>query len=148
MYLNKEELRKIAYMKYPVGTKFVPAHCDKGDKEFCIVTKDTHFEFLEDDLIAAVGISCFKIPEIAGEKYGNTDSNRCVYDASRDQWARILIDQLFVFNLWYRPGDEKDFEEVEIVAVSYKEALVKIGYYKESQKRIYFKTELIMTLNS
>jgi hypothetical protein len=84
--LKEEDLIEKAKKKYPVGTKFCPAHIDNKTNSFCIITDDTVFKQLRDTVIATVNdrdwIHC------SNKKYGNTNYDRIVY--YKNKWAEII----------------------------------------------------------
>lgn len=77
-----------AKQRYPVGTKFYPAHIIKtstGDK-YCIITDDSEFVIEGDCIYSVVEGSKFVSESIP--KYGNVFWNRLLY--SDGKWAEIV----------------------------------------------------------
>lgn len=82
------DLLEEAKRRYPVGTKFYPAHLSGEIEEdvYCIITDDTEFKFIGDSIYATVnGNTYFSADQT---KYGNTSYNRCLYNNKK--WAEIV----------------------------------------------------------
>ena len=80
-----------AKKRYPVGTRFYPAHqdYDVGDSEYCIMTDDTKIEVGSDGTIYA-SINGSWWDHSSDPKYGNTSWNRVLRDSDDGKWATIL----------------------------------------------------------
>lgn len=89
-----DNLIEEAKRRYPVGTKFFPAHISDNTSEYCIITEDCKFVRDEDDVIyskittAHRGISERWVDRQIFPEYGNTSYNRNVY--FRGKWAEIM----------------------------------------------------------
>jgi hypothetical protein len=90
--MTKEELLAEALRRYPIGTKFKPAHMDEKE-DYCIVT-NTNFKKLDnsDYVIALNDNSKLWSPEKSND--GNTTLNRAVY--AYGKWATIIDDETSV----------------------------------------------------
>lgn len=77
-----------AKKRYPIGTKFYPAHLKASGREHCIVTNDNFFE-TSDSIIAKTdeGDNCS-----SQSKYGNTTYNRNVY--YKGTWATPYVEEV------------------------------------------------------
>ncbi|MGV8961883.1 MAG: hypothetical protein ACOH2V_00685 [Candidatus Saccharimonadaceae bacterium] len=81
---SDEAFLKEAAKRYPIGTKFFPAHVENKDYRYCVVSTDV---FTKDgDYIYA----CLSSGDVCndGTKYGNTIYCRVVY--SEGIWAEII----------------------------------------------------------
>lgn len=85
-----EELLKEAKRRYPVGTKFYPAHVNNPQSgKYCIITEDSILEISRNEIISNVNDRWFAGSTEGGiSKYGNTLLNRIVY--SEGNWAEIV----------------------------------------------------------
>ena len=81
------DLIKEAQRRYPIGTKFHPAHMSK-DTNFCIVT-NTNFESWGDEIVAMTDNGEKWTGSTEG-RYGNTCFFRNVY--SDGKWAEYYVD--------------------------------------------------------
>lgn len=81
------DLIKEAQRRYPIGTKFHPAHMSKNT-DFCIVT-NTNFESWGDEIVAMTD-NGEKWTGNTEERYGNTCFFRNVY--SDGKWAEYYVD--------------------------------------------------------
>ena len=95
--MNKQtpesSLLQEAMERYPVGTKFIPAHLHTEDTDsYCIATVDSGIRIDRDgDIYAYIGDS--RWVESKRSFYGNTASNRKLYDADLRKWAPIIKDK-------------------------------------------------------
>jgi hypothetical protein len=81
----EEDLISQAKQRYPIGTKFYPAHLSQR-KEHCIVTS-TNFK-ISGTCMYQVTNSGSLFASSINSKYGNTTYNRCVYENGK--WAEII----------------------------------------------------------
>ena len=79
------DLLEEAKQRYPIGTKFYPAHLSQR-KQHCIVTS-TNFK-ISDTCVYQVTDSGSLYDNSRNSKYGNTTYNRCVYENGK--WAEII----------------------------------------------------------
>ena len=76
-YVDKEsttekDILSEAKRKYPIGTKFYPAHMGTRDADdYCIVTDDSEFVLEDGDIVAKINGS--RWDSTSSGKYGNTD---------------------------------------------------------------------------
>ena len=82
--MTNEELLRIAREKYPIGTKFIPAHIN-SKTDYCIVTSN-NFEIWGDNSI--LNRTDTKEFYSKDKKQGNTDFVRLVY--ADGKWAEII----------------------------------------------------------
>lgn len=80
-----EDLLAEAKKRFPIGTKFYPAHLSQR-KEYCIIT-NTDFKVNGTEILALTDDGRTWTSS-SSTKYGNTDYNRCVYDNGK--WATIV----------------------------------------------------------
>jgi len=92
---TEEEIKKAeddlllaeAAKRYPIGTKFYPAHANINSR-YCIITSEI-FIMNDKDIIATLdGTRCWD--SSGDKKYGNTNLNRMVY--TNGKWAEICED--------------------------------------------------------
>jgi hypothetical protein len=84
-----DELLAEAKKRYPIGTKFYPAHVTESAKKYdryCIVTQDSIFVSINNQIILRVNDSNFSV--FNKPEYGNTQFNRVVFD--NGIWATII----------------------------------------------------------
>lgn len=74
-----------AKRRYPIGTKFIPAHISRDDT-FCIITNE-NFEKNGDNIISFTD-DFLKYTHGSNSRYGNCSYNRLVYD--NGNWATII----------------------------------------------------------
>ena len=84
---KEQKLIKEAYKRYPIGTKFIPAHILNDLNSFCIISDDSFFIF-EGSAITSVINSFSFFDNTNNPKYGNTTYNRVVFDDGK--WAEIV----------------------------------------------------------
>ena len=84
---KEQKLIKEAYKRYPIGTKFIPAHISNDLNSFCIISDDSFFIF-EGNAITSVINSFNFFDNTNNPKYGNTTYNRVVFDDGK--WATIV----------------------------------------------------------
>jgi len=94
-----------AKRRYPIGTKFIPAHMDDDTTECIIVTRKFK---REDDKIMALLNDGGTYDASINTKYGNTNFYRVVYCESRNKWARIISQGA---------GGKIELEEFEITKI-------------------------------
>lgn len=84
--IQKWEIIQEAKKRYPIGTKFIPAHVEPGD-DYCIVlTDEFFFENGVDYLYAKFnGTATWDVS--GNPEYGNTSFNRVVY--KKGKWAEV-----------------------------------------------------------
>lgn len=87
--MTPEQLIEEAKRRYPVGTKFSPAHVARHDVSYCIITKDSTFDYQSGYITAKAGLDSHKngTPQKPTE-YGTTWYNRIVY--YNEKWADII----------------------------------------------------------
>jgi len=86
--MTKEELLEEAKRRYPVGTRFIPAHLGDID-DYCIITDDTVLQLMYDNVVATVNGKAWLPEEEHHPKYGSEHNyNRNVY--SDGKWAKVL----------------------------------------------------------
>ena len=91
--LPKEETMTLlaeAKRRFPVGTKFVPAHfLEKNDDYYCIIVEDGEFVERENESIfQAINGIIWDDGEEDTSRYGNTWWDRMLYHQGK--WARII----------------------------------------------------------
>lgn len=89
----KEEtmtLLEEAKKRFPVGTKFVPAHfLEKNDNYYCIIVEDGEFvERKNGSIFQAINGIIWDDGEEDTSRYGNTWWNRMLYH--QGNWARVI----------------------------------------------------------
>ena len=101
--LSEDSLIEEAKKRYPVGTKFYPAHTGKGSNEYCIVTDDS--VFIGDNNMIYSKINGFIWSSDKDPKYGNTGYNRLIYQ--RGEWADIVVGEPIQYEVgkWYKYND-------------------------------------------
>lgn len=116
--LPKEELLlEEAKNRYPVGTKFFPAHLNQKD-EYCIVTEDSIFEFFNNNIILKIDNCKYNNNIIYGGSIKNvnfgTIYNRVIYH--NNQWAKIVSipeeKKEFNRNFYVEVKSQEEYEKV------------------------------------
>lgn len=93
-----------AKKRYPVGTKFCPAHVDIDPEDYCIITKDcciitegyciitedSEFTIICGDVYSSITIDKKNWDDSGNSKYGTTTINRVVYYSQENKWAEII----------------------------------------------------------
>jgi hypothetical protein len=82
------ELLEEAKRRYPIGTKFYPAHAGDDGKEFCIVTNNNFMSENDCSYVYALTDNGGVYDKSRDGKCGNTDFNRIVCE--RGKWAEII----------------------------------------------------------
>jgi hypothetical protein len=86
--MTKQELLEEAKRRYPVGTRFIPAHLGDID-DYCIITDDTVLELMYDNVVAKVNGQPWLPKEEHYPKYGSEHNyNRNVYCDGK--WAKVV----------------------------------------------------------
>jgi hypothetical protein len=97
----EDDLISEAKKKYPIGTKFRPAHIPGSDiTEYCIVTEDSIFHKNGDGIVLTIN-GCWWDRE--NPKYGNTNYNRVIYHEGK--WAEIVSDEPEINTYGLKVGD-------------------------------------------
>lgn len=97
----EDDLISEAKRRYPLGTKFRPAHILSNTSEYCIVTEDSIFEKDEDQIVLTVNGQWWI--GRGNLKYGNTSCGRCVY--YKGKWAEIVSDEPEINTYSLKVGD-------------------------------------------
>lgn len=90
-----ESIIEEAKRRYPVGTKFYPAHVDDPDG-YCVVTEDTVFEMTDDYFLMAPVKGSYYTDPGREPQYGTTVYSRVIYDSIDDEWADIVEERKFI----------------------------------------------------
>lgn len=86
---DRYQLVQEAKRRYPVGTKFRPAHISNSDTAWCMITEDSEIKISADgQYIYAYVRNLEFFLDSADPKYGNTSYNRYLYENGK--WAEIL----------------------------------------------------------
>ena len=97
----EDDLISEAKKRYPIGTKFRPAHIPGSDiTEYCIVTEDSIFHKNGDGIVLTIN-GCWWDRE--NPKYGNTNYNRVIYHEGK--WAEIVSDEPEINTYGLKVGD-------------------------------------------
>jgi hypothetical protein len=106
-----ESLLEEAKRRYPVGTKFYPAHLQQRE-EFCIITKGCYFEEIDGNIVSKLpdGES-FNVKNISD--YGLTCYNRNVYWNGR--WAEIINECSTNLKQWLKETKAKNLSLEELM---------------------------------
>ncbi|HQP00506.1 MAG TPA: hypothetical protein PL042_07900, partial [Caldisericia bacterium] len=97
----EDDLISEAKKRYPIGTKFRPAHIPGSDiTEYCIVTEDSIFHKNGDEIVLTVNGYWW---DRENPKYGNTNYNRYVY--YQGKWAEIVSDEPEINTYGLKVGD-------------------------------------------
>ena len=98
----EDDLISEAKKRYPIGTKFRPAHVPGSViTEYCIVTEDSIFE--KDGGRIVLTVNGRRWVQRGNLKYGNTDYNRHVYYEGK--WAEIVSDEPEINTYGLKVGD-------------------------------------------
>ena len=98
----EDDLISEAKKRYPLGTKFRPAHVPGSViTEYCIVTEDSIFE--KDGGRIVLTVNGRRWVQRGNLKYGNTDYNRHVYYEGK--WAEIVSDEPEINTYGLKVGD-------------------------------------------
>lgn len=102
-FKSEDDLISEAKRRYPIGTKFRPAHTPDKDVlgYYCIVTEDSVFEKYGDQIVLTVNGEYWIYRE--NPKYGNTDYNRIIY--YQGKWAEIVSDGQGINTYGLKVGD-------------------------------------------
>lgn len=90
------DLIEEAKKRYPIGTRFCPAHIESTISYFCIIVNSN---FINTGNIIT---NCLENGDYfdrdCDPQYGNNDYNRIVY--YKGKWANILSNPFKVYELW------------------------------------------------
>lgn len=114
--LFEDALIEIAKTKYPVGTKFYPAHMSEKsrDGKYCIITSDSIFSNDPSGIYSKVDGKAFMPSD--NLNYGNTSYNRLVYQNGK--WADIIKEESvekpqatskYKIGKWYKNTKDGDY---------------------------------------
>jgi len=88
--VKEEDLISQAKQRYPIGTKFIPAHVQikLDDDMYCVVTN--HFYIKADKDGDIIAYTNGQQSHSTNSKYGNTNYERVLYDKKLSKWAEIV----------------------------------------------------------
>lgn len=98
----EDDLISEAKRRYPLGTKFRPAHIPGSDiTEYCIVTEDSIFHKNGDEIVLTINGRWWI--KKGNPKYGNTNYDRYVY--YQGKWAEIVSNKQEINTYDLKVGD-------------------------------------------
>lgn len=111
--------------RYPIGTKFIPAHIETTD--YCIITTEYFKGSTESDTIYAKLLDG-TIHDVHPYKYGNTPYSRVVYH--KGKWAEIIVEEKelppYLPNSAKSPKNITDLRYPDVVHIQTEEEYKKI----------------------
>jgi hypothetical protein len=101
----EEDLISQAKQRYPIGTKFIPAHVQikLDDDMYCVVTN--HFYIKADKDGDIIAYTDKQQSHSTNSKYGNTNYERVLYDKKLSKWAEIVSEPKTNTSEEFKVGD-------------------------------------------